>query len=34
MELSVISRPKVFLILEKRGKSKKVVSLEETEDIF
>jgi hypothetical protein len=34
MELSAMSRPKVFPILEKRGKSKKVVSLEETEDIF
>ena len=34
MELSAMSRPKVFPVLEKRGKSKKVVSLEETKDIF
>ena len=34
MELSAMSKPKVFPILEKRGKSKKVVSLEETEGIF
>jgi hypothetical protein len=32
MELSAMSRPKVFPILEKRGK--KVVSLEEAEDII
>ena len=32
MELSALSKPKVFPILEKRGK--KVVSLEEVEEIL
>ena len=34
MELSAMSKPKVFPILEKRGKIKKVVSQEEAEDIM